>query len=46
MHVLAAEIWHYWVGVVIAGAAILTVIALLVAYLATVESKRFPKRRG
>ncbi len=41
--VLAAEIWHYWIGVVLAAAAILTVVALVVAYVATVERPRYPK---
>jgi hypothetical protein len=42
--VLAAEIWHYWIGVVLAAAAILTVVGLAVAYLVTVERPRYPKR--
>jgi len=42
--VLAAEIWHYWIGVVLAAAAVLTVIGLAVAYVVTVERPRYPKR--
>ena len=41
--VLAAEIWHYWIGVVLALAAILTVVGLAVAYVVTVERPRYPK---
>jgi hypothetical protein len=41
--VLAAEIWHYWIGVVLAAAAILTAVGLVVAYVVKVERPRYPK---
>lgn len=41
--VLAAEVWHYWIGVVLSLGAILAVVALVVGYL-KMESARYPKR--
>lgn len=38
-------IWHYWVGVAIALGALATVAALVVGYLRSVESTRYPKGR-
>ena len=40
--VLAAQVWHYWIGVVLAIAAILTVVALVVGYLVKVERPAVP----
>jgi hypothetical protein len=40
----AAEVWHYWIGVVIAVATVLTVLALVVGYLVRVVSPQYPKR--
>jgi hypothetical protein len=42
---LAAMVWHYWVGVVIAVSAVVGVIALVAGYFLTVESTRYPKER-
>ena len=42
---LAAQVWHYWVGVVIAISAILGVVALVAGYFRSVESTRYPKGR-
>jgi hypothetical protein len=41
---LAAEVWHYWIGVAIAAATILTVLALVVGYLLKVVAPQYPKR--
>jgi hypothetical protein len=41
---LAAEVWHYWIGVAIAAATILTVLALVVGYLVKVVAPQYPKR--
>lgn len=38
-----AVVWHYWIGVVITIAAVLTVGALVAGYLKNVESDRFPR---
>jgi hypothetical protein len=42
---LAAEIWHWWIGVVLVGAGILSVIALVAGYLKNVTAKQYPNRR-
>jgi hypothetical protein len=41
---LAAEVWHYWVGVAVAAATILTVLALVVGYFVKVVAPQYPKR--
>ena len=40
--VLAAQVWHFWIGVVLVFASILTVVALVVGYLMKVERPQFP----
>ena len=42
--VLAAEVWHYWLGVAIALGAVLTMIALVIGYLVKVQARQYPKR--
>jgi hypothetical protein len=42
--VLAAEVWHYWLGWAIAIGAVLTTIALIIGYLVKVQSPQYPKR--
>lgn len=42
---LAAMVWHYWVGVVIAISAVAGAVALVAGYFKTVESTRYPKER-
>jgi len=42
---MLAVVWHYWIGAVLVAAAVLTVGALAVGYLRTVESTRYPKGR-
>ena len=39
-----AVIWHAWIGVVLFGGAILTVLATVVGYLVKVQSLKYPKR--
>lgn len=41
---LAANVWHWWIGVGLVLASILTVVALGVGYLASVSSTRYPGR--
>jgi hypothetical protein len=41
---LAAEVWHFWVGVAVAAATILTVLALVVGYLVKVVAPQYPRR--
>lgn len=40
--VLAAQVWHYWIGFFLVIGAVLTVVALVVGYLVKVEKPRFP----
>lgn len=41
---LAAEIWHWWIGVILLGVGVLSVVALAAQYLGTVSNKRYPNR--
>ena len=45
MRVMLAVIWHFWLGVALAGGAIATVVMMVGAYFKTVESTRYPKER-
>jgi hypothetical protein len=40
---LAAQIWHYWIGVALVGGSVLTLLALIVGYLAKVQAPQYPK---
>ena len=40
---LAAQVWHYWIGVILAISVVLTTVALVAGYLKKVESTRYPK---
>ena len=44
---LAAEIWHWWIGVVLTGVAVLASLSLIGGYMKSVSSQRHPggKRR-
>ena len=41
---LAAEVWHYWLGWAIAIGAVLTFFALIVGYVVKVQGPQYPKR--
>jgi hypothetical protein len=41
---LAAKVWHYWIGVTLFGGAVLTVVGLVLGYLKNVTSPQYPKR--
>jgi hypothetical protein len=41
----SANVWHWWLGVGLALAAGLTVLALVAGYLAKVVSPQHPRRR-
>jgi hypothetical protein len=41
---LAAEVWHYWLGWAIAIGAVLTLVALLIGYLVKVQGPQYPRR--
>jgi len=44
---LAAEIWHWWIGVALTGVTVLLFAVLIGGYLKSVSSQRYPggKRR-
>jgi hypothetical protein len=42
---LAANIWHWWIGVVLTVVAVITVVMLAVNYLRQVTATRYPNRR-
>jgi hypothetical protein len=42
---LAANIWHWWIGVVLTVVGVLTVLMLVVGYLKGVTAQRYPNRR-
>ena len=42
---LAANVWTFWIGVILVLVAILAVVGLGVAYLMSVSSQRYPHGR-
>lgn len=42
---LAAEIWHWWIGVGLMAIAVLSVVGLAGQYLKQVSSQRYPGKR-
>lgn len=42
---LAAEIWYWWIGIVLTGVGVLSVLGLIVGYLKNVTAPRYPNRR-
>lgn len=42
---LAAEIWFWWIGVVLTLAGVLAVVGLVAGYLKSVTSQRYPSKR-
>jgi hypothetical protein len=42
---LAAEVWHWWIGVALTGIAVLISIGLIGLYLSTVTAKKYPGRK-
>lgn len=41
---LAANIWHWWVGILLLGVSVLAVVGLVGGYLKSVTAKRYPGR--
>ena len=39
---LAANVWHWWIGVLLTLGIVLLVIVLVGSYLATVTAKKYP----
>jgi hypothetical protein len=42
---LAAEIWHWWLGLILVGAGALALVQVVVGYLRKVLQPQYPKRR-
>jgi hypothetical protein len=42
---MIAEIWHWWIGVVLTLLSVLTVVALVGGYLKAVTAKQYPSKR-
>lgn len=42
--VLAAKVWHYWIGIAILIPSLLAVIFTVLGYLAKVTSNKYPKQ--
>jgi hypothetical protein len=42
--ILAANVWTYWISIVLVASAILMVLATAVGYVVKVYSTRFPKQ--
>lgn len=42
--IVAARVWHYWVGIAVLIPALLLVLATVVGYLAKVTANRYPKQ--
>lgn len=41
--VLAAQVWHFWIGVVLVFATILVVLALAAGYVVKVQRPQYPR---
>jgi hypothetical protein len=42
---MIAEIWHWWIGVLLTLASVLAVVALVGGYLKFVTAKQYPSKR-
>lgn len=42
---LAAEIWYWWIAVVLVAVGVLTVLGLIIGYLKTVTAAKYPNRK-
>ena len=41
---LAAKVWHYWIGIAILLPSLLAVVGLVVGYLVKVTSHKYPRQ--
>ena len=41
---LAAEVWHYWIGIAILLPSLLAVVATIIGYLVKVTSNKYPRQ--
>ena len=42
---LAAEIWHWWIGIALVAVGILAVLGVVAGYIKNVTAKQYPSRR-
>jgi len=42
---LAANVWHFWIGIALFIVSLIVFVVLVVGYLKTVESQKHPSRR-
>jgi hypothetical protein len=42
---LAAQVWHWWIGVFLLIGSLGAIIAVVAGYVATVSASRYPNRR-
>lgn len=43
---IAAEVWHWWIGVVLTVVGVATVLATVVGYVTKVSATKYPGRRN
>ncbi len=41
---LAAKVWHYWIGIAILLPSLLAVVATIIGYLVKVTSNKYPRQ--
>jgi hypothetical protein len=39
---LAANVWHWWIGIALVLVAVVVAVVLVAGYLATVSAKKYP----
>ncbi len=42
---LAVEVWHWWIGVILFAVSVLAVLGLIGSYLKNVTAQRYPNKR-
>ena len=42
---LAANIWYWWIGVILTGVGVLSVLGLIAGYLKNVTGAKYPTRK-
>ncbi len=40
---LAAQVWHYWIGVPLAAGGVLLVVVIIAGYLKKVQALKYPR---
>jgi len=43
---LAANVWHWWIGVLLTLGIVLLVVVIAVTYLATVTAQKYPRGKN